>query len=614
MERGAGGAPAIDAPAPPAPITTLPATDASAFSRSRDALVAAVSRARGSLLWTDVEDAVYPQGWAAQPGTLFRPGLISLAGDERASTDPLRRNAALLRNWSRLLPRMRAASAPRLAVGKPPEGVRLAQFSTPAGSAVSIVNEGRRQFEGDLRVKPRPGGRTVPVPGVRVAPGESLWLPVGVSIGPNSLCRECTNFSGAEHLVYATAELLSIEFENGILAMEFAAPRAGEAVLQLARRPVGPYLAGGRPQEFDWDEKTLRARLAIPASDAPGRRMRVGIAVEEPDASAFFEDPRRLLIGRTNRVATVYSSADVAARSRLRLPEGFTAAPAAKSPNEIDYEIGVPADALHGDWADLAIEADGLPLGRTRAQLLRPVSIRLAQPVQFHVAPQAELISDPPTAPVELRAGGNLEIIIRNNSQAIQTYFVEPSGEGLEFLPVKTEISIGPKEERSVSMRVFPAELKPGVRDWRVRVTGAATVELPFRAVFVPRTGAVVWSADLDGDGADEWILESRHVRAVFSALDGGHWMDFTWKEADLDFLPAQGAFAAAGPVEVRAAGDALEFTGKGWKRTARLVDAALTIEQTTALPPDPLTDGKRGNVSLTVRRESPSRVVYSLK
>ena len=97
------------------------------------------------------------------------------------------------------------------------------------------------------------------IPEVTVPAGESLWLPLAVSIGPDGLCHECSNFSGVEHIVYATAELLAIEYENGILAMEFAAPEAGEAVLQLARKPVGPYLAAGKPTDFDWDDKTLRA-------------------------------------------------------------------------------------------------------------------------------------------------------------------------------------------------------------------------------------------------------------------------------------------------------------------------------------------------------------------
>ena len=70
--------------------------------------------------------------------------------------------------------------------------------------------------------------------------------------------------------------------------------------------------------------------------------MRVGIAIEEPETSAFFDDAKRLVIGQPNTVSTTYSSADVATRSRLRLPEGFTAAPHVKSPNEIDYTVTTP--------------------------------------------------------------------------------------------------------------------------------------------------------------------------------------------------------------------------------------------------------------------------------
>src|SRR5207248_7856492 len=111
----------------------------------------------------------------------------------------------------------------------------------------------------------------------------------------------------------------------------------------------------------------------------PGNRVRVGLAIEAPETSAFFSDARRLIIGQKNVVSTVYSSPDVASRSRLRAPEGFVATPERKSPNEIDYSVGVPAEALHGDFASLVLEADGMPLGRARVQLFRPVSIRLTQ-------------------------------------------------------------------------------------------------------------------------------------------------------------------------------------------------------------------------------------------
>ena len=133
------------------------------------------------------------------------------------------------------------------------------------------------------------------------------------------------------------------------------------------------------------------------------------------------------------------------------------------------------------------------------------------------------------------------------------------------------------------------------------------------RVVLVPRTGNVIWTADLDGDGAPEWVLESSKVRAVFSAQDGGRWMEFTWKDTNANFLPETGVFEQAGPVDVRQSGDALEFTSKGWKRTVTLNGSALTVEQSTPLPPESLSGEKRGNITLTVERQSPMRAVYRL-
>jgi hypothetical protein len=603
-----GRALAIDAAAPPAPVAVISATDPSAFTRSRQALAGAAR----ALLWTDVEDALYPAGWAATPESPLRKGAVGLSGDERSATGALRRDAALLRNWARLFPGLHSVAMPS------PAGVTAAELVSPAASAVSITNVGTKPFHDDVRVREPGSKRILVIPGVSVPAGESLWLPLGVSIGPDGLCRECTNFSGAEHIVYATAELLSIEFENGILAMEFAAPAPGEVILQLARQPVGPFLAAGKPTKFDWDDKTLRARLTIPAGSASGNRVRIGIAIEAPDTSAFFNVARRLIIGRKNVVSTSYSSAEVAARSRLRLPEGYTAVPTVKSPDEIDYEIAVPADALHGDWANLALEADGMPLGRARLQLFRPATIRMMEAIQLHFGSQAELTPDPPTAPIEPKAGGNLEISIRNNWPQIRTYSLAAAGEGLEFFPPKTEITVGAEDERRVSLRVFAAEGLGGVRDWHLRVADlaepGADADLPMRVVLVPRGRTAAWSADLDGDGSREWVLESQKVRAVFSGQDGGRWMEFTWKDTNVNFLPEQGLFAAPGPVEVRAVDGALEFTGKGWKRTARLAETTLTIEQNSPLPADAPTSEKRGGATLTVARPSPTRSTYSFR
>jgi len=134
------------------------------------------------------------------------------------------------------------------------------------------------------------------------------------------------------------------------------------------------------------------------------------------------------------------------------------------------------------------------------------------------------------------------------------------------------------------------------------------------RVLLLPRNRTVAWSADLDGDGSPEWVLETQKVRAIFSSQDGGRWMEFNWKDTNLNFLPPQGAFAAAGPVEVHVNGDALEFVGRGWKRTVRLTDSTLSIEQTTALPVDKLAPDRRGNIGFQIEHPTANRASYTLK
>ncbi len=599
----------IDASPPPQPVTSISATDPSALARSRNS----IARTHGSLLWTDVEDLVYPAGWEAGSPSLLRNGAVGLNGEERPATAALRREAALLRSWGSFSGALRQVAMPKPPEGKLPRGVTAVELISRPASAVSVVNRSAQPFRTDLRVLDPVSRRGMIIPSISIPAGESLWLPLHVSLGGGGLCRECSNFANSEHIIYATAELQTIEFENGILAMEFAAPESAEVILQLTREPVGPYLAAGKPTKFDWDEKTLRARLPIPAGKGPGNRVRVGLAIEAPETSAFFSDARRLIIGQKNVVSTVYSSPDVASRSRLRAPEGFVATPQSKSPNEIDYSVGVPTEALHGDFASLVLEADGMPLGRARVQLFRPVSIRITQALGLHFGP-ARLAVDPPIAPVETRAGSDVEIMLRNNTQRIQTYHLEAAGDGLEFLPARTEISVGASDERPVSFRVFGKDGLTGLRELRLRVTGAAEVDLPMRIVLLPRVGTVAWSADLDGDGSPEWILESQKVRAVFSTRDGGRWLDLTWKDTDVNFVPEEGAFSQSGMVDVRPLADGLDFAGDGWTRTVKLSGAVVTIEQTPALPRDSLSPRTTSNVSLSIDRESPARAVYTLQ
>jgi hypothetical protein len=608
-ELGLGGAD------PPAPVTTVSAMDGKAFALSREAM----ATARGVVLWRDVEEGLYPAGWGPAPGTVLRPGAVSLDGDETPAVHALERDAALLRNWARLLAQLDPAAPPRLGTGKPPDALAAAQLSSLWASAVVVTNTGPDVFHDDLRAWDPAAKHALIVPQVTVPPGESLWLPVSVSLAGNGLCPECSNFSPTARIVYATAELVSVEYENGILAMEFAAPAPGEAMLQLDREPVGPYLAAGNPSDFDWDEKTGRVRLLIPAGKGPQNRVRVGLAIEEPEMSAFFDDARRLMIGQSNPVATSYSSIELAQRSRLRLPEGYQAtkappaAGATESP-EIHYRVSVPAGAAHGDFANLGLEADGLLLGRARLQLFLPVSLRAAQAIDLHLGPTGRLRVEPPVVPMEPRGGSDLDIVVRNNWPAMQTFRVTAAGEGLEFLPASNEISIGAAAERHFSLRVFGQEGGAGLREWRLAASGAGTAELPVRALLIPRGHTVAWSADLDGDGSPEWVVESQKARAIFSSADGGRWMEFTNKDNDENFLPLAGAFAASGRVEVKIDGEGLEFTGKGWRRTVRLTGTRLEIEQNTPLPADGLSGGKRSNVTLVIEHPSPGSAIYTLQ
>jgi hypothetical protein len=238
----------------------------------------------------------------------------------------------------------------------------------------------------------------------------------------------------------------------------------------------------------------------------------------------------------------------------------------------------------------------------------------MTQALSLHFGSQNRLNVEPPIAPAETRAGSALEIVIRNNTQQIQTYRLQPMGEDLEFLPAQTEITVGAVAERPVSFRVFGKDAATGLRDWKLHVTGGTETDLPMRTLLLPRSGTVAWTADLDGDGSPEWVLESPKVRAVFSSRDGGRWIELTWKDTDTNFLPEDGVFTQSGSVDVRPLGDSLEFTGNGWIRTVRLSDAALTVDQNSALPRDPLAPLTIGNVNLKVDRTSPSQTIFTLQ
>jgi hypothetical protein len=304
---------------------------------------------------------------------------------------------------------------------------------------------------------------------------------VNVSLGGAGLCRECTEFSNAEHIVYATAELQTIEFENGTLAMEFAAPAPAEIVLQLARRPSGPYLAGGHLAEFDFDDKTMRARLKIPQGKGPPPDPR-GVGHRGAGTVRLLRGYQAPGHRPANTISTSYSSEDLAGRSRLRLPEGFAATAAKKPVSEgdyrIDYAVNVPADALHGDWANLAIEADGVPLGRAHLQLFRPASVHLAEAIRLHFGAAADLAVEPAIIPIDATAGRTVDVNVRNNSPEIETYADRARRRRLSVPAAQTDLNSGADHgSRGWRFAFFPMAWRracttgccgsPAARSWR---------------------------------------------------------------------------------------------------------------------------------------------------
>jgi hypothetical protein len=577
----------------PQPAARVSLKSPNAMKLSRMAI-----EARGSLIWTDVEDTRDVSG--------FHRGAVSFAGDEQPATAVLRRNAALMQYWSTLL-----LPAPPQAPRKPGLKLRVRNESDsqlPAldgAVGLNLINDGTADWGGDVKAYYSPSKQVISIPNVHLLKGDALFLPVNIPLAEQAFCRNCQALSKNDRIVYATAEMTAVEYENGILAMEFAAPTGGEVVLQLTREPSGPFLAGGKPSKFDWDPATMRARLPVPAGQGAAYRVRIGLAIQPPDASAFFVDSKPLVIGQPNTVTTSYSSPEIAQRSRLTLPPNLpyslkfhkVEAPAGESPLRIDYVVEVPPEAVHGDHLQLALEADGAQMGHVRLQLLRPVSLRIRQAIALHYGNDRELTSTPPLIPVDSPAGRSIDLQIRNNSPEIRSFTLEASCEGLEISPAKNEVSIGGSMEREVTVRIFANQAESGLHNCTFRLGGAATLEAAARVVVIPRDKTVSYAMDLDNDGQPEYVLENQHLRAVFSRPDGGRWLELVWKDSNRNVLPENG-------IEIGKATLDLHATEFGIERPA----------STSSAPLDALQPGKFGEAILSIEHPASNKTVFTFK
>jgi len=504
------------------PATKISALAPDGLMRARKVLASP----NPAILWTDVEDTIGPSG--------FHPGAVTFAGQETPATNVLRRNAQLSKFWSTMLGSIHPVlgAGPRIAA----PGIAAQQFAAANGASfVQAVNNTAKPWTGDLRIHHPTLKRVMFLIRVSLPAHDTLWLPVNVPLAGSA-------FSAADRVVHATAELTGMEYENGILALEFSTPSAGQVVLQLSREPSGPLVAGGKPYEFDWDESTKRARLPIPAGKTLGNRVRIGLAIEAPDATAFFDSAHVLLIGEINNLVAQFSSDAIMQRSRLiAAPELRVAQDASQEPLKSNFRITVPSTVIHGDRTELILEADGAHMSHANPEYMRPVQLRFTDAISVQLGPHSSLPLFPAAIPVNQRSGRDVTISVRNNAPEIRNFHIELKAEGLEFSPAKIDVAVGNSTARDVSFRVFPTAAAPGPHLGEAHVTGAAEATEAVRFIVIPQNNSVAWNAD----GFS--FLESARTRAAFMP---NRWLEFLNKDNGQNALPPGGIPSTQGPVE----------------------------------------------------------------
>jgi hypothetical protein len=283
---------------------------------------------------------------------------------------------------------------------------------------------------------------------------------------------------------------------------------------------------------FDWDERTQRVRISIPTGTGAGKQVRVGIAIEPPDSTAFFDAANVLLIGEQNRLIAHFSSSDIAERSRLRTaPEFQFQQQSAAGPPALEYRMSIPQSAVHGDRAELSIEADGRRISHANPAILNPVSLHFAEAIEVRLAADSSLPLFPATIAVNRRQGRDVVLSLRNNAPGIRTFRVELHAQGVEFAPAVRELSIGQSASRDFSFRAFADGTQAGVYPGEVKVSGDAMLTEAVRFLVVDNSEIRLTSGPFE-------ILESARQRAVFMP---GRWLEFLNKDSGKDALPAGG-------------------------------------------------------------------------
>ncbi len=535
---------------------------------------------------------------------------ISLAGEARPAAMALARHGALLRHSGRLLgalePHKRPAAALILPSGqKPPGGLRLTRLASASARGpafLSAIHVGQdRPVTGTLSALDPRSAKPILLRSFHLPPRQALLLPLNLALAQPEVCAACSSFAPDERIVSATAELLSVTLENGLLAMEFVAPGQAELVLELARQPHGPVVAGGRLRNLEWDEKTRTARLVIPPGQPPDFRSRVGLGIETPETYVFLQAPPRLILGSTARVTGVFSSVELAARSRLLAPAGWRVKPQTASGAEMAFSVETPVEAWAEETATLAVEVDGKIAQSATLPVTPPFSLRIEPAEALHLRPDAPLPIRPHLATLVLPRRRTYQVYLRNHHPEIRTFRLAASGPGLRISPASLEVPAGAGLERELTFSVSLLEPRPGLYRWDLEVRdGDQSTRTPLLVAALSPDEPLTYQLDLDRDGHPEWVLENQNARLAISPRHGGRSTEFLLKEPAFNAFTARGALQVPGAMEARALGPgSIELRAGDLVRRVTLAprEAAFEIEQTggppewtlgTASPRDP--------------------------
>ena len=187
----------------------------------------------------------------------------------------------------------------------------------------------------------------------------------------------------------------------------WSSPRhaGGEVVLQLSREPPARYVAGGKPDGLRLG-RHMKARppAPFPTGTGAGNRVRIGLAIEAPDATAFFDSASVLVIGEDEPLPAQFSSRrDRAAFAPAHLARLSRSRGSRQRPAQDDLQYH---GARHGGSRRPRRTRDRSRWHADeprRPQLLRPASLHFADAIEVHLAREFRAPLYPATVPVNRR-------------------------------------------------------------------------------------------------------------------------------------------------------------------------------------------------------------------